>query len=187
MIILRPFELKDLYYLHDLLSNEKVNKYLPWFVFQTVEQTRNHLEQFYLKASDQKSKYRFAICSQENDEMLGYIHLNLENKANDLGYALREKFHNQGIITSACKMFLEYLKKEGEIDYITATHDVNNIASGRVMQKIGMTYQYSYYEFWTPKNIEVVFRMYQFNFKEGQKIYEVYKEKHKHFYENLKV
>ena len=32
------------------------------------------------------------------------------------------------------------------------------------MKKIGMTYRYSYEELWQPKNIPVVFRMYQLNF-----------------------
>ena len=47
--------------------------------------------------------------------------------------------------------------------YITATHDVNNPRSGRVMQAIGMRYCYSYEELWQPKNFPVIFRMYQLN------------------------
>ena len=35
------------------------------------------------------------------------------------------------------------------------------------MQQIGMRYCYSYEEQWQPKNIRVVFRMYQLNF-DGQ-------------------
>ena len=43
------------------------------------------------------------------------------------------------------------LKQTG-IPYITATHDVNNPRSGKVMQTLGMKYQYSYEELWQPKN-----------------------------------
>lgn len=32
------------------------------------------------------------------------------------------------------------------------------------MQKVGMKYCYSYEEQWQPKNIPVIFRMYQLNF-----------------------
>ena len=45
---------------------------------------------------------------------------------------------------------LEQLKKDG-IPYITATHDINNPRSGRVMKRLGMKYQYSYEEQWQPK------------------------------------
>ena len=46
---------------------------------------------------------------------------------------------------------------------ITATHDVNNPRSGAVMKKLGMTYQYSYIEYWKPKGFLVTFRMYPLN------------------------
>ncbi len=58
---------------------------------------------------------------------------------------------------------MEQVRKDG-LQYITATHDRNNPRSGNVMQKIGMTYCYSYEEQWQPKNFPVIFRMYQFNF-----------------------
>ena len=47
--------------------------------------------------------------------------------------------------------------------YITATHDMNNPASGAVMRKLGMTYQYTYKEQWQPKNFLVAFRLYLMN------------------------
>ncbi len=65
-------------------------------------------------------------------------------------------------MTEAGRAVIQQLKKDG-VPYITATHDVNNSRSGKVMQKIGMIYQYSYEEQWQPKNILVTFRMYQLN------------------------
>ena len=61
--------------------------------------------------------------------------------------------------------FKKVIKKlrEDNIKYITATYNVNNIASGKVMKKIGMVYKYSYEELWQPKNFLVIFRMYQLN------------------------
>ena len=53
--------------------------------------------------------------------------------------------------------------KQANIPYITATHDVNNPRSGKVMQAVGMEYKYSYEELWQPKNFLVTFRMYQLN------------------------
>ena len=63
------------------------------------------------------------------------------------------------------------------MDFITATHDVNNPRSGAVMRKIGMKYCYSYVEQWQPKNIRVIFRMYQLNL-DGMtdRVYTGYKE-----------
>lgn len=49
----------------------------------------------------------------------------------------------------------------GGLPCLTATHDVENPASGRVMEKLGMTYRYSYVEQWQPKDLRVTFRLYQ--------------------------
>lgn len=59
--------------------------------------------------------------------------------------------------------------------------DVNNPHSGFVMKSLGMKYQYSYEEFWKPKNFNVIFRMYQLNFDENNKT--VYR-KYWNMYEN---
>ena len=78
-------------------------------------------------------------------------------------------------------------EKHIEIPYITATHDVNNPRSGRVMQAIGMKYRYSYNELWQPKNKWVTFRMYPLNL-DGQenRIYKKYWNKYPiHFVETI--
>ena len=74
-----------------------------------------------------------------------------------------------------------------KMDFITATHDVNNPRSGAVMRKIGMKYCYSYVEQWQPKNIRVIFRMYQLNL-DGMtdRVYTGYKENYPdYFIENI--
>lgn len=77
-------------------------------------------------------------------------------------------------MTEAGRAVIQQLKKDG-VPYITATHDVNNSRSGKVMQKIGMIYQYSYEEQWQPKNFLVTFRMYQLNLDENDsRIYKKY-------------
>ena len=81
----------------------------------------------------------------------------------DFGYGLRKEFWHQGIVTEAGKAVIEQVKKDG-LPYITATHDKNNPRSGNVMKKLGMKYCYSYEEQWQPKDILVIFRMYQLNF-----------------------
>lgn len=55
------------------------------------------------------------------------------------------------------------------------------------MQKIGMTYCYSYEEQWQPKNCPVIFRLYQLNFDENADfVYKKYWDiSEKHFFEKI--
>lgn len=79
------------------------------------------------------------LNTQEDNHSIGYVNVGT-NDGYDFGYG----------------------QKDG-IPYITATHDVNNPRSGRVMKRLGMKYQYSYEEQWRPKDFLVIFRMYQLN------------------------
>ena len=81
---------------------------------------------------------------------VGYIGVSME-ESHDLGYGLRKEYWNQGIVTEAGRAVIERVRKDG-LPYLTATHDVKNPASGAVMEKLGMSYQYSYEELWQPKN-----------------------------------
>ena len=58
--------------------------------------------------------------------------------------------------------------------YLTATHDRENPGSDGVMRKLGMVYQYSYEEQWQPKDIRVVFRLYQMNLDGQERSYRGY-------------
>jgi len=63
-------------------------------------------------------------------------------------------------MTEAVGALIARLKADG-FRYATATHDVLNPASGRVMQKCGMRYVRTYPEFWQPKGIWVNFNLYR--------------------------
>ena len=74
------------------------------------------------------------------------------------GMACGRNTGGRGIATEAARAVLEQAKAAG-LPFLTATHDRNNPASGRVMEHIGMTYRYSYVEQWQPKDVTVTFRM----------------------------
>lgn len=187
-LIIRKFNIDDTEALFSILSDEEVNKHLPWFPFKSLEDTKNHLVNFYLKTNDNNNFYRYAVCLKENNIPIGYIHFENNNDNNDFGYGLKKEYWNKGIITEAAKTVIEELKRNN-VKYITATHDKNNIASGEIMKKIGMTYKYSYEELWQPKNFLVVFRMYQLNLDDNKdRVYKGYLEKYSnHFIEYIEI
>lgn len=163
--ILRKFNDNDLQDLHEILKDETVNTYLPWFVSQTLEDTRAFLEERIYSQYEKGVSYFYAIESKKTHKVIGYADvtdIDLEEKCGDLGYGIHKDYWGQGIASEVSMAMLERLKEDG-FAYIHATCDQKNIASGKVMQKCGMKYQYSYEEQWQPKDILVVFRMYQIN------------------------
>lgn len=166
-LILRKFTIADVNALFEIFSDRETNRFLPWHPLENIEEAKTFLQERFLSYYDKSSSYRYAICLQEDNKPIGYVWLS-DDESRDLGYGLKKEFWNKGIITEAAKAVIERIKREG-LDYITATHDKNNIASGEVMKKIGMEYKYSYVEQWQPKDISVTFRMYQLNFDGNKK------------------
>ncbi len=161
-LILRKFAPEDVPALHEILSDPVVNTFLPWFPTKTLEETRRFLEARYLKSYEAPSGYQYAICLKEDGRPIGYIGVS-PSDAHDLGYGLGRAHWGKGIAAEAGRAVLERCRRAG-YPFVTATHDVHNPHSGRVMQKLGMIYRYSYQEQWQPKDIPVTFRMYQLNF-----------------------
>ena len=182
-LILRKFtedDLEALYYIH---SDEEVNRFLPWFPLRNMEDARAFYEERFMSRYREDRAYNYAVCLKENDYPVGYVNVSMDDSY-DFGYGLRREFWHRGIIREAGQAVIEQLLRDG-IPYITATHDVNNPRSGSVMKRLGMKYRYSYQEQWQPKNIKVIFRMYQLNLDGNEsRIYQKYWDKSEvHFIE----
>lgn len=127
------------------------------------------------------------IILKEHNHTIGYISVS-EDDSHDFGCGLLKEYWGNGLITEASLAVVHFLKEKGW-QYVTATHDIHNIASGKVMGKIGMSYKYSYVEQWQPKNISVTFRLYQLNFDDDQeRVYQDYWENYpEYFIEELRI
>ena len=182
-LILRKFTEDDLEALYCIHSDEEVNQFLPWFPLRNMEDARVFYEERLVSRYREERAYNYAVCLKENDYPVGYVNVSMDDSY-DFGYGLRREFWHRGIITEAGKAVIEQLMRDG-IPYITATHDVNNPRSGSVMKRLGMKYSYSYQEQWQPKNIQVIFRMYQLNLDGNEnRIYQRYWDKSEvHFIE----
>ena len=161
-LILRKFNENDIEVLFNIHGDKDVNRFLPWFPLRSVEEARDFFERNYAKVYSEPRGYKYAICLKSDNMPVGYINISMDD-SHDLGYGLCKEFWHRGIVREAAKAVAERAKKDG-LKYITATHDVKNPRSGNVMKSIGMKYKYSYEEQWQPKNITVIFRMYQLNF-----------------------
>ena len=96
------------------------------------------------KREESGLSYEFAICFKENpDKIIGCVSLmdiNSRAKRGEMGYWVARKYWKQGIATEAAKVMLNFgFNKLGLHSIIARYFDINP-ASGRVMEKCGMTY-----------------------------------------------
>lgn len=186
-LILRKFTEEDTEALFLIMSDKEANTFLPWFPLETLDEAVEFLHHRFLSAYRLPGAYHYAVCLKSDLLPIGYINIS-DNDSHDLGYGLRTDYSHKGMITEACKAVVDRLFQAG-FPYLTATHDINNPRSGAVMKKIGMTYQYSYEERVQPKDMQVIFRMYQLNFHVPQPwVYREYWDNHtRHFVEDRRL
>ena len=135
-LILRPFKKDDSAAMFkNWTYDERVAKYCRWYPHQSIEETEEFLKMCIGK------EYCWAITLKDNDEPIGSIDLVGMNSAgvNEIGYLLMYEYWGKGVMTEAVKAVIDELFRNG-FEKIGACHMTENPASGRVMQKCGMTY-----------------------------------------------
>lgn len=160
-LLLREFTEHDREAIFAIYGDKEANRFLPWFPLETLEEADTFYKEKLEPGVREGRELLYAVCFKEDNVPVGYVHVSLDD-SHDFGYGFRKDYWGQGLAAEAGQVVIEKLKAEG-ITYITATHDVNNPRSGAVMKKLGMHYVYSYKEQWKPKDIPVIFRMYQLN------------------------
>ncbi len=85
----------------------------------------------------------FAITLHENGSLIGAVGLvvNQRHESAELGYWIGKPFWNQGYCTEAARAVVRFGFKQLHLNRIHASYFSRNISSGRVMEKIGMTYE----------------------------------------------
>jgi ribosomal-protein-alanine N-acetyltransferase len=149
-LILREMLPSDAAALFEMDSNPMVHQYL-WNkpltdineVYQYIEKVRNQ----YLE----NNIGRFVVVLKETNELIGWAGLKynteiVNNKVDfyDIGYRLNEKFWGKGYASEASFAWLDYGFNVMKIKLMEAAAHTENIASNRILQKIGleMTEQY---------------------------------------------
>jgi len=85
----------------------------------------------------------FAITLRETGELIGAIGLVIkpQDENAEMGYWLGKEYWNRGYVTEAAREVVKFGFKELNLHRIHAHYFSRNIASGKIMQKIGMKHE----------------------------------------------
>lgn len=141
-LILRRFTMDDAEYaLENWMSDKKVCDFIEWNPYRNIEDVYKRLE-FVLSKYNSDSYFNWVIELKEISQPIGNICMNMyyENfPAASVGFCIGSKWWNKGIMTEAFNAVIDYMFNKVGILRIEGRHNVRNIGSGRVMDKVGMT------------------------------------------------
>ncbi len=121
-------------------QDEIVTKYLIWEPHENLKSTEEWIKHC-INEWDINKQLPFIIWLKESKQAIGMIHFNINNFKADFGYVLGRNYWNKGIMTEAASPIVKSLLSRDTIFRIEAVHDLDNPASGRVMEKLGMQFE----------------------------------------------
>lgn len=118
-------------------SDPEVARYADWRVQTTIEPIVALIEE---RAARWKngSEYYWVITETSSDRAIGGVSCRLDGDTAELGFILNRKHWGKGYATKAAGAILDWLKSNPAIRKVWATCDMENLASIRVLEKLGM-------------------------------------------------
>lgn len=150
-LILREIEDCDLQGLFELDSDPEVHKYLGKSPIKSLQESKSTIS-YIRKQYEEDGIGRWAVIDKITNEFIGWAGLKYEKEVRkemhyyDLGYRLKKQFWGQGIATETALESLNYGFINLNLKEIYAGAHVENVASNKVLQKVGLkfieTFQY---------------------------------------------
>ena len=72
-LILRKFTENDLEALYQIYRDPDVNRFLPWFPLQSMDEARKFFEDRYASLYAEPQAYAYAICLKRGNRPIGYV------------------------------------------------------------------------------------------------------------------
>lgn len=157
-LLLRPFRSGDAPFMFKNWAGDRdVAKFLTWNAHRSVSDSECVVN-MWVAEYNENSCYNWAIVLKDISEPIGGISVAriYDNiGAAEIGYCIGKNWWGTGIMTEAFSAVIPYLFEVG-FNRITAAHAVENPASGRVMQKCGLTYEGTFRQFFRATSGELL-------------------------------
>jgi RimJ/RimL family protein N-acetyltransferase len=143
-ISLREIQFDDWKEVHEYASQERVCTYQPWgpnseddtrtFVRMIIEDTQKV----------PRTRFAFVVTIQEGSKIIGAGEVNIRDIRNlrgEISYIINPQFWRNGYATETARLLLHFGFTRLKLHRIYATCDPRNIASSKVLEKVGMKYE----------------------------------------------
>lgn len=136
-LILRHPSLADAAAIYEFGRDPEVARYMDWPRHTSIQDAIEVLESFAAQW-ESGSEFCWAITTKTENTAIGLIACRIESPKADFGYVLNRRYWGQGLATEAVRAVVAWVMSLPEIDRIWATCDTENLASARVLEKVGL-------------------------------------------------
>ncbi len=150
-LVLRKIAIADREDIFEITSNPGVSKYLTWEYHRTIETTAAFVESM-VKKYQNREVSQWGIEYKKDKKLIGivgFVGWLVEHQRAEFTYVLSERYRGMGIMPEAMKEVMKFAFVDKQMNRIEAKVEIDNVASQRVLQKLGFfcegtLRQYSY-------------------------------------------
>ena len=142
-LILRRMELRDAQDIYDYGRDEEVARHVLWSAYRSVAEARVYVR-YMMRKYRSGEPGSWCIVLRETGRVvgtIGYMSYSPDNATVEVGYSLAREQWGKGLMTEALGAVIDESFRTLKLHRIEAMHFTDNPASGRVMEKCGMTHE----------------------------------------------
>jgi len=142
-LVLRRLKVADSWDMFEYAKNPDVTEFLTWRAHPNIEYTREYL-QFVGTHYTIGDFFDWAIVLAEEDKMIGtcgFTRIDYTNNCAEIGYVINPAYRGREIADEAVRAVMRFGFERLKLNRIEAKFMEHNLASKRVMEKTGMTFE----------------------------------------------
>jgi len=135
---LRRPKASDAEALFECSSDLEVARFMDWSVSTSIAQVIARLKERESRWTSGEEFY-WVITLPNEDRAIGAIACRVEGHSADFGFFVNRRYWRNGYATEASKAVVDLLRGFPTVSRLWATCDVQNVASARVLEKVGLS------------------------------------------------
>lgn len=140
---LRKLRLDDAQDLFEYACDPEVAKYTTWTAHESIEDSEYFLE-LVIEEYKNREVSSWGIEHKADQKLIGtcgFVSCTLDDNRAEIGYALSRKYWGKGYMTEVVREIIAFGFCVMQLNRIEARCKLENMASARVMEKVGMKYE----------------------------------------------
>ena len=140
-LTLRRMTMKDAKDVFEYSRDADVARHVLWSAQKDIGEAKDYCRYMTRRyRADEPSSW--GIVDKKTGRLvgtIGYMNYDMDNASVEIGYSLAKWMWNGGYMTEALRRVIDYTFDAMDINRIEAQHELDNPASGRVMEKCGFS------------------------------------------------
>ncbi len=138
---LRSLTVEDAPAIFDYAADPEVSRYTLWEPHKTLNDSINFIQDYAFKRYADGHPEPFGIVLKDQPDIvvgtIGCFWVSPRHRSMELAYAIGQKYWGQGLVVEAGQAVLKHVFAQFDVERIQCRCKIENVASARVMEKLG--------------------------------------------------